>query len=1190
MAAESVRREWVVRCALAVLLAPACSEAGEASEGPSDPGAAARAVPVAVSVLTPAAAPAPIADPAALAYVEGLEALRDGRFDDAVAAFTRAVDADSESVGYRIARGVTHLFAERPEAAIPDLDRAMHLSGQSREARLWRAAADRMQANFFTETYPQTTNDPFESRVGDAAAFWGQTFRKVEQGYEPTAEKQAEIRARLADVRRWFVERKLESSGAAELRWERGKALCDRGAWSEAAGDVAAALALRPDDVTVLRYHAGVRLALGDAATARSLFTRVLTADTTSAPSYAGRAVAAARTGDARRARADLAEAERLDPAAARTAKPAVDAALAAAPRLERPERLRYDETYQDGLRERERRVAAKAKDPDALAELAAWLYEHLDVPRERVEPRGDPRLFRHQTPATQAADAARAEELCDRALAADARHVTALVVKAAVRMWNLRYADAETLLVRALDEAPTDARILALLSRVMDVAASQKRSVAAALRTPTVVGSSTRTEGDYEVHTTWWRQPSQAELDRASRLDAEADVCLKRAHEALVRAAKANAGTARGAYLTGVVERRLGNAEAARAAFAEATVKDPSMVDAWFQLAGISSELGRADEALVARAAAYDRIETTAAPHLSAAWRAIERTQFRTAHALLDEAARHDPDDARIAAFRGAALAGDGKPAEAAAQFERALAVERTRASLCGTSLAADATGPVPTHLLGLALTSQRRLAEIATERGDAAGAVARLRESLSLEPRLERGQEMDDLPRAMLPVPGQPPGVLPESFPLLAHVAWARVRAGEAHLAAKSYAEAKAVLDPVFRYGPSRINGKGADRFREQELRALVVLCRIALAEGRIEDANRIAMGLPRMRHGVGPSKGQFPDLERIGQELADEVARRVKEAEERGDERWDREGVPDPAKAEPIVRRITDESGLAEFSLGDGRAANAALPFTSLLRQAVLQVVAPKSNRWRENVRVSVQIVREERERTAEAVARFDRPEDPRAARRGDADLYRRLLTCQDTALALLRSVCIDHGYPAEALDADLATKSGAPGPAPFTGDASDPEARLAALCERVGVPYLRRTDRHTAAPESMTAYGLRLGYEAITAPKTAQWRPGVVGALGSFAQQVRQGEAQTAELDRRLADLRRRAKEGGRGGRGLDTQIERAKEQKAEVAASTDLARRAFEALRDEAVAAGYPRDALDADLRAAGLTR
>lgn len=1141
---------------------------------------------VAIALIWSPAAPFAPVDDARVAYVDGLDALREGSFDVARAAFSRAIDADSENVEYRIARGVTALFAEQPENAIKDLDRAMQLSERSKESRMWRAAADRMQAQFFTETYPQSTNDPFESTVGDVSAFWGQTFRAVEPGYEPSAAEQAERRAKLADLRRWFVSRKLEVGNAVEVLWTRGRARCDRGEWVEAAADVEAAFARWPDDATVLYYHAGVRLASGDLEAARREYTRVLTSDTAHANAYLGRALASARMGDATRANADVATLATLNAGLADRNREGVAAALrdARVPAVFAAPRRRYDETYQEGLRAREWRMRDQPRDANARADVASWLYEHVDVPRERVEPRGEPRMLRHQTRAMQDAELVRADRLCDEALAIDANCVKALVVKAAVLVWNMRYGDAETLLNRALDRAPTDADVLQLLSQVMDVAAAQKRAMAAGLRTPTVVGSDTRIEGDYEVTTTWWRQPSQAELERARQLEAEADACLQRAVAALEIAAKAKAGTAQGAFLQGVLDRRFGRLEAARAAFTEATKKDPSYVEAWFQTAGVCSELGLGDEALFARAAGFDLLETTAAPHLTVAWRLLEVTKFDTARRVLADAERHDAADPRIAAFRGVAFEADDHLDDAVREYTTALDLERTRAVFCGTSLDPGDARPIGSHLLGLAFTLRQKLAAIAFSQGRAQDALALLNASLAIEPRLVRGQGVDDLPRALLPRPGQEPGIVPESFPVLAHIAWARVKAGEILFAGGALAEARASVGPVFAYGPSMINGKGSDRFREQELHAKVLLCRIALKEGKIEEARMLASGLPRKRLGVGPSKSPYPELEVIGQQLADEVDRAWRAMQERGDERWDPQGAPDPDKAEPVARRILDESGLTELALGDPRAANLATPFMAILRQCVLMVVAPKSNQWREDVRVSVQLVVEERDRIAESAQFEERRADPRFARRDDGELYKRLLKHEDKALELLRAACVEHGYPAADLANDLASKSGPPGPAPFTGDASDPEARIADACARAGVPYLRRTDRFTAAPESMASWSLRQGIEAIDGRKTPQWREEVAAALVPLAQQQRQALAQRTSLDTRIADLQARMKQQPKSARGLERQIKQLSEQRTAVDATNELTTRVLDVLKAEAEKAGYPRAELEADLK------
>ncbi len=1130
---------------------------------------------------------------AADVFLDGLERLGAGDFEEAIALISRAIDADPENPRYRIGRGAARVFAEQPEQAIPDLDRAMALSGRSKEARMWRAAADRMCARFFTELYPQSTNDPFESTVGDVTAFWGQTFRAVEPGYEPSAEQRASMRKRLADLRRQFVERASAGGDALQAAWRRGQKRANAGDWTGAAADVERAFAAWPEDARVVYYQAGCRLALGDPYTARTLYTRAITFDTTFTLAYVGRALAAARMGDAIRARADLSVLAAHWPDVAKEQRAGIDKAIESgarasgdatrqAVRAALSVRRRHDESYQDGLRKLEDDVRAAPDRPDTLAALASYLYENVDVPRERVEPRGIARLLRWQTAAGQERELARAEELCDQALSHDPDHVRALVVKAALRMWNLQYSDAETLLKRALRQAPDDPRVLRLLSQVMEVAAAQKRQFAAALRTPTIVGSETHVEGDYEVTTTTWRHPSQSELARAAHLEREAEECLRLAEEQLQRAADASPGTALGAVLRGVLARRHGEETAARDAFAEATRLAPDEAEGWFRLAETEAALGHEAAALTARGEGLNCIETTAAPWLQAAWRAIERTAYRGATPFLDEAARRDPADARAPAYRAICLEAESKVDDARTEYRRALAIEDALCELHGTSLAIGDARPIPTERLGLGLGVRDRLGRLEHAHDGARAAQALFESIVAIEPRLARGQDTEELPRALLPRPGAEPGIVDPAEPVLVHVAWARIRAAEAALSIGEGARAKELLARVFEYGPSRINGYQSDRFRGPELWAHVHLCRAAMDEGDYRTAKLHAQSLPRRRFGVGPSKGAFPELEEEGSRLQEEVARREQDARERGDERSDAWHPPDPDKVAAATDALLRESGLLEAMRYDGRAQNLGASFRAVLQMTAQAICTPKSNRWREEVRFALQQLDEERQRLEEGASRSRRPTDPRLRDRGDGALYATLAEGAARAVEGARKLAVESGYPRDALAADLAGRTGVPGPAPFTGKADDLDARYAAVCTKLGLPYLRTTDRVGATTENLLSISVRGSLAAIDAPRTASWKDGVAQSFAPFARHRTEAETERVEVKRQIDQIQAT---GGdpRMKKALQSRLKPLRERKQEIDRTLDLMKRVVTALRDEAAAQGYPAAELNSQL-------
>ncbi len=1153
-----------------------------------------RAVLLAAFLLAPLAR----AQDANSLFLDGLELLRDARFDEAIARFDQAIAADSENPRYRIARGATLCFAERPDESIADFDRAMALSDRSKESRMWRAAADRMCARFFTEIYPQATRDTFESTVGEVSAMWGQNFRAVEQGYEPPESQRAAIRKQLADLRAWYVQRSSEGGNAVEAAWKRGKARADSGDWVGAATDVARAFQAWPEDPLVLYYQAGCRLAANDPITARRLYTRALTDKTDFTNAYLGRAIAAARLGDAARAHADLAQVtarnEKLgkdnvanvDRQLADSAKNPDEGVRALLPAL--ATRRRYDETYQDGLRAREEAVNRAPNDADARAELADYLYMHVDVPREKVGPRDEPRLLRFQTPARQQAEIERAEALCDQALASDANHVRALVVKAAIRVWNLRYSDAETLLKRALATGTDEPRVLALLAKVLDVAAAQKRNMAAALRTPTTIGSETHTEGDYEVTTTWWRNPSQAELAQAAQLDAEAAECVRMATESLERAANARPGTFDAAYFGGVLAHRFGRTEEARDKFAEATRLDSESSDAWFHLADECAALGQEADALTARGEGLNRIETTAAPWLLAAWREIVRTKFQTAARLLDDGGRRDPADPRVAAYRAIALEADGKHEAARAEFERALALENARAMMCGTSWSPGETRPIATDLLGLGIAMRDRLGRTALKNGDARGAQDAFRPIVDLEARLARGQDAEELPGAMLPEAFADPTIIPEALPVLAHVAWARVRSAEAAVAVGDRAGAKALLERVFQYGPSRINGYQSDKFRGPELWSHVHLCRIAIADGDWQMAKLHASALPRKRHGVGPSKGQFPELEELGSQLQEEVAAAEQHRRETGDERSSEWYPADPDVVNAETAKIMKSSGLEEATKYDPRAQNLVAPFFVTLKQAVQMIVSPKSNRWREEVRFTLQQLPEETERLRSLGDREER-QDPRFRRGGgrDAELYKSIADGAEKAIGLARDLAVSRGYPKDALDRDLGSRSGPPGPAPFTGDPNDPDAHYAKVCAAVGVTYFRETDRIGATDENLLSIELRRIVQTIDSPKTREWRGMVVDGFESLSRARVNAETERRTCQRQIDDAKARDARDARDPRrkrgGSDSRIASLQEQMKEAESLLDKIKKAVGILRTDAIAGGFPAGDLDQEL-------
>ena len=110
------------------------------------------------------------------AYLDGLEALAQGQWKRAADSFGVAVEAaDSDVPDYYRARGVALTLGERFPEAIKDLRRATQLEPQSRETRVWLAAAIAMTGDFMkaSEVYQSATTDPYETFVGQIRNDYG---------------------------------------------------------------------------------------------------------------------------------------------------------------------------------------------------------------------------------------------------------------------------------------------------------------------------------------------------------------------------------------------------------------------------------------------------------------------------------------------------------------------------------------------------------------------------------------------------------------------------------------------------------------------------------------------------------------------------------------------------------------------------------------------------------------------------------------------------------------------------------------------------------------------------------------------------------------------------------------------------------------------------------------------------------
>jgi tetratricopeptide (TPR) repeat protein len=178
--------------------------------------------------------------PGTSSYLEGLDFLERAAWDQAVAAFTRAIEADEENADYYTARGVAYTLRERLTEAFSDLSRADRLRPSHKPTRLWLASVVAMQGRLFEDTkhYPAATPDPYETAVREAARFYGDPiFRKDRLREQPSAaqwQQQDAARQKFPAFAREFVRRvkpagavsgALKQRGPTSARWPSTKSV-----------------------------------------------------------------------------------------------------------------------------------------------------------------------------------------------------------------------------------------------------------------------------------------------------------------------------------------------------------------------------------------------------------------------------------------------------------------------------------------------------------------------------------------------------------------------------------------------------------------------------------------------------------------------------------------------------------------------------------------------------------------------------------------------------------------------------------------------------------------------------------------------------------------------------------------------------------------------------------------------------
>lgn len=795
---------------------------------------------IASSIISPATAtsppsPAPLAvstavSPALGAYLEGLDALHDGRAADAVTAFSRALETRGDDPRFVLARGIAETLARQFPAALEDLDRAGKLGLRGREAQLWTYVAEAMSGQVGPDhalgggprslggVAPALVSIPGHMAQGrddyptdyasyviyDLAMPYQESRLPPDQGGagDPNPHQRPTIAAAMRRAGAWFASREAKRADLAPAHLARARTLHDQKRYTEALDELDHARAAYPADPDVRFLIGDSWLALGRPATARRELTIALTSRTDFAAAYLSRARAAAMLGDAKRADADVATAARLDGDAAGAARgsitrelgthrvdaevtplvAALDAAaragssegdlVAAASRVvaaDGARRLRYDEGYQDGLRVREDAVRADPRNADKKVEVARYLILESENRGEAVEPRRAVETYRWQL--SREAELERAVRLADEALAAKPDHARGSIWKAMALDGLGRGGEAEALAEKGVALAHDDADALQLAAHFRARRADRASSEAASLRQERCSSSShdeTRSDGEYRVTTTTCYPPSQADVARAEQLEALARELRQKARAAIVKAVAVTKGTPQ-ALLKADLELWFGDPGQAVTILEQTVSADPRSLEAQEALADLYAKTGQREKAEEQLAVARQLVHTTAAPLLRLGWARVERTAWQGAGDVLGRARSIDPVDPRVPLYQAVAL-------EAQGQRDDALAAYRTAAALAAARIAADDLPGTPSGSLPRApeetstlLTARGRLAALLASAGKSDAALALHQASSRDASRIAREQLLDFVYGAMLPNPKARPGDSPQQ-PLVA------------------------------------------------------------------------------------------------------------------------------------------------------------------------------------------------------------------------------------------------------------------------------------------------------------------------------------------------------------------------------------------------------------------------------------
>jgi tetratricopeptide (TPR) repeat protein len=765
-------------------------------------------------LLSPTFAAAAIPSNAATPYIEGLDALNEGHWPEAAAAFTRALDAAGDNPDIVLARGVANTLAEDFPKALKDLERTKRLGYRGREPELWTYVTEAMSGLITVPDHalgggprgiPSDSpvvvsipghiaqgHDDYTTEYGSFIVYrLGMEYQKhrlpVDSGGSgnPAGTKGPQMRQAMLKASQLFAEKNYRRPELASISVSRAKQASGGKVTQGNMAHVERALAANPGDADA-HYQAGKAwLDAGRPTSARKEFTIASTFKTDFPDAYVGRATAAAQQGDESRMESDLAVYKKAGWLSTRSTRSAVESELggkkvkgspdslfkelqdasrsgqpmeqlvAMASKLHRvmgEQRLRYDEIYQDRLRVLDDAVRDNPKNPDKLVDLATYIVEEADNRGEKVEPRRAVQPYRFQTSREQ--ELQRAIQIADQALSLNSKHVGAIMQKAWALTFLKQYNQADKLADQVLELAGNNPDALRLYGKFRAMRANQLSNEAWGLRQERCSSSShdeTRSDGVYRVTTTACYPPSQADLQRAAQLEAMAAELRRRARAAMEKAASVTKGTVEGFLILADLALWDGKTAEAQGYLEQAVKRDPKSLEAQDRLVQHYAQTGQQEKAEEQQLIAANLVQTTVAPLLRMASKSAEKTAWQAAKSYLARAGQIDPEDARIPAYLGVVNEGDEKLDDAAAHYRTALALEEARLQLDELKPETGAALGRDALEFGLAIQARFHLARLAEQKGKQAEALDQYQAVLGYEKRMSRGFESREMFSAM-------------------------------------------------------------------------------------------------------------------------------------------------------------------------------------------------------------------------------------------------------------------------------------------------------------------------------------------------------------------------------------------------------------------------------------------------------